>query len=120
MTLTLGTLTLSDGTRAQPWRIISSNGSRNVESATRIRASNVALFDRKNRSFTDTIELCRTWDSVSECAAGCISLQNQLLTEPLGNLYYGSTLRGSAICSSCSLNVFGCACVFTINLEGTN
>lgn len=120
MTLTLGTLTLSDGTRAQPWRIISSTGSRNVESATRIRAANVALFDRKNKSFSDVIELTRTWDSVSACASGCISLQNEILSEPLGTLSYGSTNRGNAIATNVSMSVFGCACIFTITLEGTS
>ena len=80
----------------------------------------ICLFDRKNKSFVDTIELTRTWESVDDCASNCIDLQNKILTEPLGTLTYGSTTRGNAIASNCSMNVFGCACIFTITLEGTS
>ncbi len=119
MTLTLGTLTLSDGSRSQPWRLVSSNGSRQIESATRIRAADVKILDRKNRSFTDTVELSRTWSSVTECASEATSLQAQLLGLSPCVLSYGSTQRGTACASSVSLDCFGCACVFTITLEGT-
>lgn len=119
MTLTLGSLTLSDGTRLQPWRLVSSNGARHIESATRIRASDVAILDRKNRSFTDTIELSRTWSSVADCVSGALTLQSQMLALQPSVLSYGSTQRGTACVSSVSLDIFGCSCMFTITLDGT-
>jgi len=119
MTLTIGNTTLSDGTRAQPWRLLSGGGRRLAETAPRIRAADAAVLDRKNRSFTDTVELTRSWESCAAATAGVTQLQSTLLGLAPASLSYGQTARGTAACTACDFDLFGCSASLRITFEGT-
>lgn len=119
MLLVIGSTTLSDGTRTQPWELLSIDGQRVTETATRIRASDVAVLDRKNRSFSDTVRLTRSWSSADATILEATLLQKSLLALAPSALRYGNTYRGSGVvCTHVNVEVFGVTAVFTITFEG--
>ena len=110
MLLVIGSTTLSDGTRTQPWELLSIDGQRVTETATRIRASDVAVLDRKNRSFSDTVDA-----TILEATL----LQKSLLALAPSALRYGNTYRGSGVVGThVNAEVFGVTAVFTITFDG--
>lgn len=123
MTLTIGTgngaVALSDGTRAQPWRLVTGTGRRLVETVPLVRSADAALLDRKNRSFADTLELTRSWESCAAAVAGVSALQAQVLALPPAALFYGSTRRGTAVCTGFDFDIFGCSASIRLAFEGT-
>lgn len=119
MTLTIGTTTLSDGTRAQPWRLLTGSARRLAETVPLVRAADAAVLDRMNRSFTDTVELTRSWESPAAATAGAAALQAALLAHAPAALGYGATARGTAVCTACDFDLFGCSASLRITFEGT-
>jgi hypothetical protein len=88
VTVTLGTLTLAAGSRAEPCRLTASTAARSVQTAERIRAPAVLRLDRANVRFEDTIEVDCSYDTPALAAAGYAARRAAALAAPKATLTY--------------------------------
>lgn len=118
MQVTLGTLTLASGAREEPCRLISAGGSRAYERALIIRSPGGALYDRMNRSFSDTIEADFSYPTPGQAMAGLISRRLAALSASPATLSYDGSPVGTAIVTDASGDIYGCGVTMRFTIQG--
>lgn len=119
MTVTLGSLTLAAGSRAEPCRLLYASGTRQWQRALLVRSANGGIYDRGNRQFTDTIEVTYTYATPADAVNGLAARRSAALSAPPGILTYGGQVVGySAIITDYSGECFGCTAVVRITIQG--
>lgn len=120
MKVTLGTTVLAAGTVSdEPSRLVGGTGTKAVQLAPRIRATNPGLFGRGNRSFVDLLEADYQYTTPQLAKAGIIARRVAALAAS-GSLVYDTgddaTTIGAAEVRSVEL-VEWTGCGFTLRFE---
>lgn len=118
MAITIGTLQLSDGTRAQPARITGGSGARAVQPSRPVRAD-AKVYDRQGRSFEESLQVDYTYATHALARAGWVSRRNAALSEPKGAYVDGPTTVGSGLIDQCRLvYIDGCGITIEYHITG--
>lgn len=112
MSITLGSVTLSDGTRAQPARIIGGSGSRAVQPAHPCRGD-IVLHDRQGRQFEETVEVAYTYATPTLAYAGWVTLRNAALAQAKAAYTVESSNIGNALIDNVRL-IWADGCGITV------
>lgn len=113
MSITLGSYTLSDGTRAQPARVTAGSAARAVKTSTPIRADAI-VYDRAARRFEETIEVSYSYATPALARAGWITRRTSALAQAKAAYTDGSTTIGNALIESVTL-LYNDGCGITIS-----
>ena len=105
MIVVLSGTTLAAGTAAgESCRLVSASGERAVQVQQGIRASAPGVYDRKNASFSDSIEVEYQYTTPALACAGFATRRNAALALAKGTLTYnGTTASTGAIVRSVTL-----------------
>ncbi len=118
MALTIGTYTLSDGTRSQPYRVTSSSGARSVQPATPIRAP-AKVFDRAGRRFEEIVEVSYSYDTPALARAAWIAMRAAVLALDKGAYVDNGTTVGNALVADCqTVYAEGCGLTVSFHIQG--
>ena len=88
MKVVIGSTTLGLGTRAQPARLVGSVGGGTIEVSPLIDSSAPDIFDRKNRTVRDVVEVDYSYASAALAETAVATLRKAALAAS-GNLVYG-------------------------------
>ncbi len=117
MSITIGSLTLSDGTRAQPARLAGGEGARAVQAARPIRGD-ARVHDRQGRIFEETVEVSYSYDTPALAHAGWAALRDAALAAPKAAYTVHSAKVGNALVDSVTL-VWADGCGITVRYHIT-
>lgn len=118
MALTLGTLTLSDGTRAQPARVTGGTGTRAVQASRPIRGD-AQVHDRQGRLFEETVEVSYSYATPEEAREGWVARRGAALAEPKAAYTDGNAVIGTGLADSVQLVWYdGCGITIAYHIMG--
>jgi len=118
MSLVVGSVTLSDGSRSQPYRTTDGSGSRSVSPSRPIR-SDAKIHDRKGRLFEETVEVDYSYESAAAARAGWVTRRAAALAQAKGTYSDGSTTIGSALIDNVKLVwLEGCGLTIAYHIIG--
>jgi hypothetical protein len=121
MIVVLSGTTLAAGTAAgEPCRLVGGAGERAVQVQPGIRSAAPGIFDRKNVSFTDSIEVEYLYTTASLACSGFAAKRAAALALAKGTLTYnGNTVSTGAIVRSATLvNWTVCSIVVRYDIIG--
>ena len=113
MRVTIGSLVLAAGSRAEPCRLVATDAARQVQRALRVRAADAAAYDRANVSVTDTLRAVYAYATPALAAAGMEARVAEALDAPAGEVAYGGSGKGTGIVERASGEVYGCSAEIT-------
>ena len=118
MAITLGSLTLSDGTRAEPARVTGGSGSRAVQAVQPMRADGKVI-DRQGRRFDETLEVSYSYATHALARAGWVARRAAALAQAKAAYTDDGTVIGTALVESVSLAyVDGCGITVQYRIQG--
>lgn len=118
MAITIGTYTLSDGSRSQPARITGGSGTRVVQTSHPIRADR-KVYDRKGRLFEETVEVGYSYDSADLARAGWVARRAAALLQEKAAYTDGTTVIGNALIETATLVwCDGCGITIAYHITG--
>ena len=97
MKINIGTTVLGAGSQAgEPGRIIASLAKAEIEISPKIDSDSPDIFDRRNRTFTDTVEVDYSFGDFATAQAA-IPVQMKSALNATGSLVYGTIPNATAI-----------------------
>lgn len=112
MSITIGALTLSDGTRAEPARLAGGSGSRAVQASHPIRGD-AKLYGRQGRRFEETLEVSYSYATPALARAGWVTRRAAALAQDKAAYADNGTAIGNALVETVAL-VWNDGCGITI------
>lgn len=113
MRVTIGSLVLAAGSRAEPCRLAATDAARQVQRALRVRAADAAAYDRANVSVTDTLRAVYAYGTPALAAAGLEARVAEALSAPAGAVEYGGVPKGAGLVERAAGEVYGCSAEIT-------